>query len=77
MTKQNTRRVSDKEVRELVIARLRSLSSNKKISIGADGEFTKEDLVERVASGDEIGEKIVEIQLNYLKSLKEGAFLNE
>ena len=69
--------ISDKEIRELVIARLRSFSSGRKISIGSNGEFTKEELIERVRKEDPIGKKIIQIQLSYLRSLKEGILLNE
>lgn len=61
----------DKEIRNLVIARLRSFSSGRKISIGSQGEFTKEELIERVRKEDKVGKKIIQIQLSYLQSLKE------
>lgn len=69
------RLVTDKEIRQLVIARLRSLSSGRKISIGSEGEFSKEDLIEKVQNKDKIGDKIIEIQLNYLRSLKDNLSL--
>lgn len=69
--------ITDKEIRELVIARLRSLSSGRKISIGSKGEFTKEELIRRVEKEDPIGKKIIQIQLSYLQSLKEGILPNE
>lgn len=58
------------EVKELVIARLEVLPKDTGISIGSTGEFTPDQLIERVKEGDEIGQKIIEVQLNYLKSLK-------
>ncbi len=67
--------VSDSDIRSLVIARLRALSSGRKISMGSAGEFSKDELIKRVAKNDEIGKKIVEIQLQYLRSLKEGFLL--
>jgi hypothetical protein len=75
--KDKIQKVSDEEIRDIVIARLQSLPSNRKISIGSDGEFTKDELVQNIHSGSEVGNKIVEIQLDYLKSLKDGFFLNE
>ena len=71
------KQITDEDIRKLVIARLRTLSSGKKISIGSDGEFTKEELIRSVEADDKIGKKITEIQLQYLRSLKEGLFLNE
>lgn len=66
----NQKSISDEEIRQLVIARLRSLSSGRKISIGSKGEFSKEELIEKVKNKDKIGDKIIEIQLDYLRSFK-------
>lgn len=71
------KKIKDSEIRELVIARLRTLSSNRKISIGSSGDFGRDELIERVKNNDEIGKKITEIQLQYLESLKEGILLPE
>lgn len=64
--------VSEAEIKELVILRLETMPENFKLSIGSAGEFDKHQLIERVKRGDDIGEKIVKIQLNYLRSLKMG-----
>lgn len=69
--------VTDEDIRKLVLARLRMLSSGRKISIGSDGEFSKEELINRVEKNDDIGKKITQIQLEYLQSLKNGIFLSE
>ena len=66
---QPTQNVSE-EIKELVIARLEVLPKDTGISIGSSGEFTPEQLIARVKAGDEVGQKIIEVQLNYLKSLK-------
>ena len=60
------------EIKKLVIARLEVLPSDKKISIGSDGEFSRDELIQSVEEGDEVGDKITEIQLEYLTSLKDG-----
>lgn len=75
--KNNSNQISDEEIRQLTIARLRSLSSGRKISIGSEGEFTKEQLIEKVQEKDKIGDKIMEIQLEYLRSFKGNSLLNE
>lgn len=59
-------------IKKLVIARLEILPSDKKISIGSDGEFSRDELIQSVEKGDEVGDKITEIQLEYLTSLKDG-----
>jgi len=69
--------VTDEDIRKLVVARLRSFPVGRKISIGADGEFTKDELIDRVEKDDRIGKKIVQVQLSYLQSLKDQRFLEE
>lgn len=63
---------SDEDVRQLVIARLKASSSGLKISIGGEGTFSKEDLIKRVEAGDEIGQKVIDIQMEYLRDLASG-----
>lgn len=63
--------LSDEEVRQLVLARLSVLSESTSISIGSEGSFTRDQLVESVKRGDKIGEKIAEIQMEWLRSFKE------
>lgn len=60
------------EIRELVMARLSTFPSNKKICIGNYGELTREDMIKHVSKEDEIGEKIIEIELAYFRALKQG-----
>ena len=66
--------VREEEIKDLVIARLESLPENQKISIGSKGEFNKYELIESVKKGDEIGKKIIEIELEFLRALKKGMF---
>lgn len=71
------RKVSDAEVRKLVVERLKTLPSGKQISIGDEGSFTREGLIERVNLGDAVGMKMVEIELEFLRAMKEGKFFDE
>jgi len=68
---------TSKDIKELVIARLDVLPPGKKVSIGSVGEFDKNELIEHVRKDDEIGQKIIEVELNYLRALKEGTLLNK
>ncbi|HCM82724.1 MAG: hypothetical protein UW37_C0018G0012 [Candidatus Gottesmanbacteria bacterium GW2011_GWA2_44_17] len=72
-----TSEVTDEEIRKLVVARLHSFPAGRKISIGNDGEFTKDELIKSVEKDDRIGKKIIQVQLSYLQSLKEQRFLEE
>lgn len=62
------------EIKELVIARLQTLPDSKGVSIGSAGNFTKADLIRHVESDDAVGKKIIEVEMNFLRALKEGIF---
>lgn len=67
-----------KEKEELVIARLEIMSPNQGFSIGGGGgELTRDELIEHVKAGDEIGQKAVEIELTFLRALKDGTLLGQ
>lgn len=66
--KNNSQDISE-DIKNLVIARLETIPSNVEISIGGDGSFTIKDLIERVKKQDDIGKKMIEMQLAYLRSL--------
>ena len=76
MEKDNENKI-DEEVKKIVIARLEVFPANKKISIGSMGEFTKEEIIKHIEKEDDIGKKIAEVQLNYLRTLKEGIFYEQ
>ena len=63
-----------KEIIDLVVARLQNIPSNKEISIGSSGEFTKDQLIDHVKKDDEVGKKMVAIEMDFLRSMKEGIF---
>jgi hypothetical protein len=63
--------LSDEEVRDLVMARLSVLSQDTMISLGEEGSFTRDEMLERIKDGDEVGEKLAEIQLEWLRSFKD------
>ena len=60
------------DIKQLVILRLETLPSDKKISIGSYGDFRKEELITHVEKDDEIGKKMVEIEIEFLRALKKG-----
>jgi len=67
--------LSDEEVRKLVLARLSILSPDTIVSLGADGSFTRDQLLDSVEQGDSVGNKIAQIQMQWLQSFKEGMYL--
>ncbi len=64
--------LADEDIRQLVTARLSVLSPETILSFGSEGNFSRDELLEHVKEGDSIGEKIAQIQLEWLRSLKEG-----
>ena len=63
---------SEQEIKQLVIERLKTLPENIGLSIGAMGDFDKQELISHVEQGDDIGQKMVEVELSFLRGLKEG-----
>lgn len=63
---------TDEEIRKLVIARLKLLSPHTIKSIGSMGTFSRDQLIERVERGDEVGETIKNIEMEWLRAQKEG-----
>jgi hypothetical protein len=58
--------------REIIIARLRVLPSNRRTAVGNYGSFTRDELIEHVEKGDEIGKKLIEVQMAFLTAIKTG-----
>ncbi len=58
---------------ELVVARLRTIPDNAILSIGHmqdKSQFNKDELIEHVKQMDDIGKKIIDMQLKYVRSFK-------
>lgn len=58
--------------KELVIFRLSKMPLTKKISIGSEGQFDRDELIKHVENEDAVGKKIVEIQMSFLRAMKSG-----
>lgn len=56
------------EVINLVIARLKTIPPRVKVSFGAEGSFSIEDLIQKVQVQDAVGKKMVAMQLSFLRS---------
>jgi len=61
------------QANRLVIARLNTLPPNIKISIGSSGDFSKDEIIEAIETGGEIGKEYVEMQMTYLKAIADGS----
>lgn len=63
---------NNNEIKDLVMTRLETLPSDAVVSLGSNGDFTRDEIIESVRRGDEIGKKMVEIEMNFLQGLKDG-----
>lgn len=75
--KKNTE--TDEDIRKLVIARLSVLSSDTMKVIGDKGAFSREELIQHVQNGDDIGKVVTNVEMEWLRALKSGIIkeLNE
>lgn len=69
--------VIEKDILELVIARLQTLPDDVELSIGSEGDFTKDELIDHVRQGDDLGQKIIELEMSFLRVLKSGIFYSD
>lgn len=69
---QKRKKSADEEIRNLVIARLSVLSSGTIKSIGDEGVFSRDELIQHVKNGDKIGQTIQEIEMEWLRAMKTG-----
>lgn len=75
-TKTQTTKIPE-DVKELVIARLEVTSSEKGFSIGGGENLTRDELIQHVREEDETGRKVVEMELTFLRALKDGTLLEQ
>jgi len=75
-TKQFSESISE-ELKRLIIARLNLIPDDVKVSVGADGEFTRVELIQRVEQGDRVGLEVIQSQLEFLRALASGELLDE
>jgi hypothetical protein len=60
-------------IKKIVIERIKSMAPNVKIALGSkEGFLGKDELLKEVNDNTLLGKKIVEIQLRYLRALKDG-----
>lgn len=60
------------DIKRLVLARLEMLPRDKKMSIGSSGELSRDQMISHVKDGDEIGKKIIQVEMDFLQALKNG-----
>ncbi|MBU4116376.1 MAG: hypothetical protein KKG94_01380 [Nanoarchaeota archaeon] len=65
----------NEEMKGVVMARIDAqVPSNLKLAIGGYGVMNKEEMIEHIKKGDEVGNQIVKRHILFLKSLASGEF---
>lgn len=61
------------EIRELILARLEVLSSQMHFSSGnSSANISRDEMIQHVTDGDDIGRDYIETELRFLRALKKG-----
>jgi len=63
---------TDEEIRNLVIARLNTLSPDTMKSIGDEGVFTRDELINNVQNGSKVGRTIEAVEMEWIRAMKTG-----
>lgn len=61
--------MDEKYARKLVAARLRTIPPNVSFSIGAYGDFTRDELINEVLQGTEVGKETIKSELRLLREM--------
>ena len=69
---QDKKEQQNKEIIDVVVARLETMPMDMRMAIGDKGQFDRNELINHVKRCDDIGKTIVDMQLFYLRSLKKG-----
>ncbi len=60
------------EIQKLVLARIKASSNDLRISVGSK-DYTREEMLKFVQADNEIGREIMDIQMEYLRDVAQGA----
>lgn len=72
MTPQDSQKVvSNEDVKNIVLERLKILSPDTVISIGSSENVSRDQLIQHVKDEDSVGELFAEMQMEWIRSFKE------
>ncbi|MBU4070235.1 MAG: hypothetical protein KJ646_04600 [Nanoarchaeota archaeon] len=73
MNKKDSQDEINEEMKRLVIARIEAqISPNLKLSIGSRESLDKNQMIEHVMKGDDVGKQIIQVHLNFIKAQASG-----
>ena len=59
----------DEDIKLLVKKRLAAMSPDISFSIGGYGDFSRDELIQEVEKGSDIGKDIIEMQINFIRQM--------
>jgi len=62
--------MATEEEKKVVLARLATMPLDLELSLGKPGSFDKDQLIKEVEQGSEVGNLVVEVYMNYIRSFK-------
>lgn len=71
-TKSTQQENVSQEIVNLVVSRIEAMPPNVELSVGQGGDYTKEQLIDSVRKQDDIGRQMIDVQMEYLRSLGKG-----
>ena len=63
--------MASEDEKKLVLARLSTMPLDMELSLGSMGPFDREKLIMEVERGSEVGDLVIEVYMNYLRSFKQ------
>ncbi len=63
----------DSDFQKLVYARIQAMPAGTMLSIGSLGEISKEELLQHVKSGDDVGQQMIAVEKAFFQALKDGS----
>ena len=69
--------VDEKYLKKLVVTRLNAVPPDVSFSIGKYGDFTRDQLIEQVEKGTDVGKAATEMELSFLRKLPKFAKMVE
>ncbi len=62
--------MEEEDIKKLVLARLEAMPDHIEVNLGSGQVLQKADLISHVKSSDPLGQQIIDMQMAYLKELK-------
>ena len=59
----------DEDIKKLIKKRLSAMSPDISFSVGGFGDFTRDQLIQEIDKGTEIGNEMIEMEVNFIRTM--------